>query len=98
MPQYPQLQPLRISGLLGPILRHRFDNITSLETILSQNRVPDISILHGKLDHIVPVRMGAALAQLNPSRIKFAAIPEAGHNDIIQKALPLIGQTMGLQG
>jgi hypothetical protein len=42
--------------------------------------------------------MGAALAQLNPSRIKFAAIPEAGHNDIIQKALPLIGQTMGLQG
>jgi hypothetical protein len=42
--------------------------------------------------------MGAALAQLNPSRIKFAAIPEAGHNNIVQNALPLILQTMGLPG
>jgi hypothetical protein len=42
--------------------------------------------------------MGAALARLNPSRIKFAAIPEAGHNDILQKALPLILQTMELPG
>ncbi len=83
---------------LGPLLRHRFDNLTSLATILSQNRVPEISILHGQSDDIVPLRMGAALAQLDPSRIKFAAIPEADHNNIIQKALPLILQTMGLRG
>jgi pimeloyl-ACP methyl ester carboxylesterase len=88
----------QIGITLGPLLRHRFDNLTSLETILSQNRVPDIAIFHGQSDDIVPLRMGAALAQLNPSRIKFAAIPEAGHNDIIQKALPLILQTMGLRG
>jgi pimeloyl-ACP methyl ester carboxylesterase len=88
----------QIGITLGPLLRHRFDNLTSLETILSQNRVPEIAILHGQSDDIVPLRMGAALAQLNPSRIKFAAIPEAGHNDIIQKALPLILQTMGLRG
>jgi uncharacterized protein len=83
---------------LGPLLRHQFDNITSLETILAQNRVPEITILHGQSDNIVPLRMGAALAQQNPSRIKFAAIPEAGHNNIIQKALPLILQTMELPG
>ena len=88
----------QIGITLGPLLRHRFDNLTSLETILSQNRVPEIAIFHGQSDDIVPVRMGAALAQLNPSRIKFTAIPEAGHNDIIQKALPLILQTMGLRG
>jgi fermentation-respiration switch protein FrsA (DUF1100 family) len=88
----------QIGITLGPLLRHRFDNLTSLETILSQNRVPEIAIFHGQSDDIVPLRMGAALAQLNPSRIKFAAIPEAGHNDIIQKALPLILQTMGLRG
>ena len=81
---------------LGPLLRHQFDNITSLETILAQNRVPEIAILHGQSDDIVPLRMGAALAKLNPSRIKFAAIPDAGHNNIIQKALPLILQTMEL--
>ena len=88
----------QIGITLGPLLRHRFDNITSLETILSQNQIPEIAILHGQSDDIVPVRMGAALAQLNPSRIKFAAIPEAGHNNIIQKALPLILETMGSQG
>jgi pimeloyl-ACP methyl ester carboxylesterase len=88
----------QIGITLGPLLRHRFDNMTSLATILSQNRVPEIAILHGQSDDIVPLRMGAALAQLNPSRIKFAAIPEAGHNNIIQRALPLILQTMGLQG
>jgi uncharacterized protein len=86
----------QIGITLGPLLRHRFDNITSLETILSRDQVPEISIFHGQLDEIVPPRMGAALAQLNPTQIKFAAVPEAGHNDIIQKALPLILQTMGL--
>jgi fermentation-respiration switch protein FrsA (DUF1100 family) len=64
--------------------------------ILSQNRVPEISIVHGQRDNIVPLRMGAALAQLDSSRIKFAAIPDAGHNDIIGKALPLILRAMGL--
>jgi alpha/beta superfamily hydrolase len=88
----------QIGITLGPLLRHRFDNLTSLATILSQNRVPEISILHGQSDDIVPLRMGAALAQLDPSRIKFAAIPEADHNNIIQKALPLVLQTMGLRG
>jgi hypothetical protein len=42
--------------------------------------------------------MGADLAQLNPNRIKFVAIPAASHNNIIQKALPLILKTMGSQG
>jgi uncharacterized protein len=88
----------QIGITLGPLLRHRFDNITSLETVLSQNRVPEISILHGQSDDIVPLRMGAALAQLNPNRIKFVAIPAASHNNIIQKALPLILKTMGSQG
>jgi pimeloyl-ACP methyl ester carboxylesterase len=88
----------QIGITLGPLLRHRFDNISSLETILSQNRVPEIAIFHGQSDDIIPLRMGAALAELNQSRIKFAAIPEAGHNNIIQKALPLILQTIGSPG
>ena len=87
----------QIGITLGPLLRHRFDNIISLKTILSQNQVPEIAILHGQLDDIVPVRMGTALAQLGPRRIKFAAIPDAGHDNIIQKALPLILRTMRSQ-
>jgi uncharacterized protein len=84
----------QIGITVGPLLRHRFDNVTLLKTILSQNRVPEISILHGKLDDIIPLRMGVALAHLDPAPIKFGVIPEAGHNDLMQKALPLILQTM----
>jgi pimeloyl-ACP methyl ester carboxylesterase len=74
---------------LGRLLRHRFDNVASLKEILSQNKVPEIYILHGQADEIIPPKMGRALAQLDPSRMKFAEIPGAGHNDIIQMALPL---------
>ena len=74
---------------LGRLLRHRFDNLVSLKAILSQNQVPEICILHGEADEIVPPKMGRALAQVDPSRIKFAEVPEAGHNDVVQMALPL---------
>ena len=78
---------IRIS--LGPLLRHRFDNMTSLKTILSQKQVPEIYIFHGEADEIIPLKMGRALAQLDPSRINFVEIPGARHNDVVQMALPL---------
>lgn len=74
---------------LGPLLRHRFDNVSSLKAILSQNQVPEIYIFHGKKDEVIPLKMGRALAQLDPTRIKFVEIPEAHHNDVLQIALPL---------
>jgi uncharacterized protein len=74
---------------LGPLLRHRFDNITSLKAILSQRQVPEIYIFHGEADEIIPLKMGRALAQLDPNRIKFVEIPGACHNDVVQMALPL---------
>jgi pimeloyl-ACP methyl ester carboxylesterase len=74
---------------LGGLLRHRFDNVESLNAILSQNEVPEIRIFHGQADEIVPPKMGRTLAQLDPSRIKFSEIPGARHNDIVQLPLPL---------
>ncbi len=74
---------------LGPLLRHRFDNVASLKAILSQNEVPEICIFHGQSDEIVPLKMGRALAQLDSGRIKFSEIPGSSHNEIIQMALPL---------
>ena len=74
---------------LGPLLRHRFDNIASLKAILSQNEVPEICIFHGQSDEIIPLKMGRALAQLDSGRIKFSEIPGSSHNKIIQTALPL---------
>jgi uncharacterized protein len=73
---------------LGPLLRHRFDNVVSLKAILSQNELPEICIFHGEADDIVPSKMGRSLAQLDTNRIKFFEIPGAGHNDIFQVPLP----------
>jgi uncharacterized protein len=78
---------IRIS--LGRLLRHRFNNVASLRAILSQRQVPEINIFHGEADRLVPVRMGRALSKLDPSRIKFVAIPGADHNDVLDQALPL---------
>ena len=73
---------------LGPLLRHRFDNVVSLKTILSQDEIPEIWIFHGEKDDIVPLKMGRSLAQLDMRRIKFLEIPGASHNDIFQTPLP----------
>jgi pimeloyl-ACP methyl ester carboxylesterase len=72
---------------LGRLLRHRFDNITALKAILSQNEVPEISIFHGQADEIIPPKMGRALADLDPNQIKYFEIPGASHNDILQMPL-----------
>jgi pimeloyl-ACP methyl ester carboxylesterase len=78
---------LRIS--LGPLLRHRFDNVISLKAILSQKQVPQIYIFHGQADELIPLKMGRALAQSDPKQIKFVEVPGARHNDVVQMALPL---------
>ena len=72
---------------LGFLLRHRFDNVASLKSILSRKEVPEIWIFHGQADEIIPPKMGHALASLDPTRIKFCPIPGARHNDVFR--LPL---------
>ena len=74
---------------LGHLLRHRFDNLASLKTILSQAEGPEIEIIHGQADEIIPAKMGQALAHLDPNRIKFSEVAGARHNDIIQTAFPM---------
>ena len=77
---------IRVS--LGNLLQHRFNNMVSLKAILARKEVPEIYIFHGESDELVPVEMGRTLAQLDPKRIRFVAVPGAHHNDVIEKALP----------
>jgi len=72
---------------LGPLLRHKFDNVRTLKSILSRNQNPQITIFHGESDDLIPVKMGRALAQLEPGRIKFVEVRGAHHNDVIEPAL-----------
>jgi uncharacterized protein len=74
---------------LGPLLRHRFDNLACLKMILAQKQCPEIYVFHGEADEIIPLKMGRALAKLDSNRIKFVEIPGAHHNDVIGLALPL---------
>jgi fermentation-respiration switch protein FrsA (DUF1100 family) len=64
--------------------------MSSLRTILAESQVPEICIIHGQADEIIPLKMGRTLAQSDPNRIKFVEVPEARHNDIVEMALPLI--------
>ena len=77
---------------LGRFLRHRFDNVSSLQAILSQNRVPEISLFHGQADEVIPPAMGRALARLDPNLINFVEIPGAGHDNVVRMALSLAGK------
>jgi len=72
---------------LDAFLRHRFDNVVRLKSILAQDPVPIIAIFHGDLDSVIPVQMGRNLSTLD-SRIRFVEIPGAGHNDIIHRSAP----------
>jgi uncharacterized protein len=74
---------------LGRLLRHRFDNVASLKTILSRAEIPEIEIIHGQADEIIPARMGRALAHLDPKLIKYSEIAAARHNEVIQTPLSL---------
>jgi uncharacterized protein len=80
---------------LGPLLRHRFDNVASLKEILSRKQVPEIYVLHGQADEIIPPKMGRALAGLDSTRIQFAEVPGARHNDIVDAARSLILHRLG---
>jgi uncharacterized protein len=68
-------------------LRHKFDNVARLKTILSQNPVPEIYIFHGDRDGVIPFTMGKNLHQIDPDRIHFSKVAGADHNDVIQKAV-----------
>ncbi|HYY30743.1 MAG TPA: hypothetical protein VE860_22595 [Chthoniobacterales bacterium] len=77
---------IRIS--LGKLLQHPFDNVASLRAILAPKEAPEIYIFHGEADELVPMEMGKTPARLDPSRIRFVAVPSADHNDVVEKALP----------
>ena len=74
---------------LGPLLQHRFDNVTALKAILSRNQIPEIDIYHGDADQVVPVQMGRALAQLDSEQIRFVTIAGGHHNDLLEEVLSL---------
>lgn len=64
--------------MVGALLRERYDSLAAAPSI----RCPTL-VVHGEADTIIPMRHGEALARAVGERARFAAIPGAGHNDLL---------------
>lgn len=76
---------LVVGSPLNRTLLQNFDNRARLLEIVGRRSAPEITLIHGVLDEIVPVAMGRELAGISPD-ISFKEIPGAGHNNILAKA------------
>lgn len=74
----------------GPLVLHRYDNVKALRAILAGKPSPKVTILHGRADTLVPIKMGRALAQLDPQQIRFVEIPGADHNEVFSTAQAVV--------
>lgn len=66
---------------LNHVLRHRFDNVSSLEQLSLRNA--RVTLLHGNRDEVIPVEHGRELFRRFPSIIDYVEVDGAGHNDIL---------------
>ncbi len=87
-----EMASLRFGRWLPRLLRHNYDNRGRLGRILEgsdKGGSPQVTIIHGEEDSIIPISMGRELAELDSRRIRFFSIPGAGHNDVVAKAVAL---------
>ncbi len=79
---------------LSLLLRHKFDNVARLQELLGRDEPPEIFLIHGTEDPVIPVRMSRELAELDAERVHLIEVPGADHNWIIGDASPLIFRNM----
>ncbi len=80
---------------LNNCLIDRFDNVKSLETLNHSAHKPEIHILHGSADEVVPVQMGRAQAAKYPHWIQYEEWPGVDHAMIAWAAEKRIKELMG---
>jgi len=80
--------------MLNIINPENYDNRARLKELLELTNPPEITIIHGTEDDLIPVTMGRELAALSPERINYYEIPERGHSGLIAQELDLIYKIM----
>lgn len=78
---------------LDAFLKHNLDNRARLDEIMSQNHPPEVTIVHGANDNVIPVSMARELAARHPA-IQYHEISNTGHNMILTAAMPTIYEAM----
>jgi pimeloyl-ACP methyl ester carboxylesterase len=81
----------RFTGIRpGLLLLDRFDNVTALSRVCAQTSPPQVTIIHGEKDNLIPINMGRALAESLPNRIEFHGVHGASHNTVFPDAREII--------
>ncbi|MGQ9807400.1 MAG: alpha/beta hydrolase [Armatimonadota bacterium] len=72
----------RVGWPLCLLLRHRYDNRSLLAKIVDRQRPPEVLIVHGARDDIIPPGMSRRLAEISPA-ISRVELPEADHVTVV---------------
>lgn len=70
---------------LNYLLFENYDNRARLRELFDHTSFPDVVIIHGTQDEVIPVRMGRELSGLS-SRIIYKQVDNCGHNSILSIA------------
>jgi pimeloyl-ACP methyl ester carboxylesterase len=89
-----EMAKMRVGFPLNQLLRHRFDNVARLESILAREDPPAVNIIHGEQDVVVPARMSREIKEKFPEKIELEILSDLDHNWIITAAEPLIHNMM----
>jgi pimeloyl-ACP methyl ester carboxylesterase len=81
-------------AILNLINPERYDNRARLQEIIQRDRPPQVTIIHGRKDTLIPVSMGRKLAAMAGELTTYYEIPDKGHSGFIAAELPLIHNVM----
>ncbi|MGI8905804.1 MAG: alpha/beta hydrolase [Candidatus Sumerlaeaceae bacterium] len=72
-----------VGPVLANVLTHNYNNEKRLAALAARPSPPEVRILHGDADPIIPVRMSRELATAHKSMIKLHEIPGADHVTVL---------------
>lgn len=78
------------SWFLSVIMPSQIDNRQLIRDLLAKDDPPEINILHGKLDTVLPFSMGQELAQVAPDKTSFYPFEKDDHTSILTSQRDLI--------
>lgn len=75
-----------VTPAFGWILRHRLDNIDALHQLTSGPDAPQVIVIHGTDDKVVPVTMGRQIAKTFPDHVHYVELEGADHVNLLGQA------------
>ena len=68
------------------LAKHNYDNRARLKEVVEKKPVPEIYIIHGSRDEVIPVTMGRELGEEFSAVVQYQEIPNSSHNTIFMLA------------